>query len=50
MTKSTKAIVLLELVNMIERKEWNIEREAIIIAVDNIKVYRDILHKIIKLN
>ena len=48
--KSAKAIVLLELVKMIERKGWNIESGAIIIAIDNRKVYRDLLQKITKSN
>ena len=48
--KSAKVIVLIELVEVIERKGWNIESGAIVIAVNNRKVYRDLLYNIIKLN
>ena len=50
MIKSAKVIVLLELVKMIKRKGQNIESQAIVIAINNRKVCRDLLHKITKSN
>ena len=49
-TISAKVIVLLKLVEVIERKGQNIESRAIVITVDNRKAYRDLLYEIIKSN
>ena len=40
--------MLLELMEVIERKEWNINRGLITVGIDNKKVYRRILSEILK--
>jgi len=48
--KGVEAIVLLELIEVIERKGWHISSRKITVGVDNRKVYQTIMEDVSKAN